>query len=203
MSEFFRQHTAYLFENRERIWADPELSAAFSPEMRVIVAYITGGGLFPLGLLLDLWAQDSWTASCDSCAGKVLIHRIGGSPLSGNRKWQGVCIGCNALVESSIGPGGGPRGKTFVEACLLPVVELRKKWNVDEDFAFERMAEQDPGIQRIDVQGGMTLPTDEGPIDMQIGFSSWDEFAGGGADQGPLQPTIPIEEVIPRLRQMH
>lgn len=188
---FFRQYTAYLFENRVRIWADAELSAAYSPEMRLTLAYITGGGLLPLGLLLDLWARDEWTTSCEGCQGKVLIHRMGGSPLSGANRFSGVCLGCSEVIESSIRP--------FVQSSLEPVIELRQKWNVDEDFAFEQVASRDPSIQRLDIQGGMTMETDDGPVEMQIGFSSWEEFAEGGGESHRLLPSIPIEEVIPRL----
>lgn len=194
--ELLRRHTRLLFQSRDRIRADLWLAGAYSPEMRLMMAYTTGGGLLPLAVLVDLWDQGDWTAPCERCSGQVLIHRMGGSPLSGSRRWRGVCVECGALADSTWSP---PR-KSFVDLSIIPVSRLRKKWNAPEDFALEQVMEQNPRVRPIDIQGGMTLESDEGSVDLQLGFGSWEELGNSPHKRGVLMPTLTLEAAIRRLQ---
>jgi len=196
--EFLSLHTRTLFENRERIQSDPELAAAYSPEIRISVAYTTGGGMLPLGLLLELWTRYHWCDWCPSCRGRLYIHRIGGSPLSGNNAWRGVCIRCGKTHEGS---WRGDHDPNFHEHGLFPVTLARKRWNVSESFAWNEHLLSHPEARKIEILGGMVMDSPSGPIEMQIGFGDWSNLGQSRNTAPPLQATIPLQRVLKRLKR--
>jgi hypothetical protein len=56
-------------------------------------------GTAPLGALVHLWHLGKLSALCPQCDGRVLIHHLVGSGLSGGY-WRGVCLGCHEEVQS-------------------------------------------------------------------------------------------------------
>jgi len=196
--EFLTLHSKTLFARGEQILSDQKLFAAYSPEVYLKIAYTTGGGLLPLGVLIELWLQNHWTHECEKCQGKVLIHRLGGSPLSGSNVWRGMCIDCGEVVEEGTWKG---TEKHFINDGVVPAVRARKKWNVSEDFGFEKLQRRKPSLKRIDVQGGMTIETDDGPADLQLKVDHTKAPERNVEAQPSLQASITFSGVLKWLRE--
>jgi hypothetical protein len=97
LSRQLLDNVALLLRHRERIRGEPRLAAVTHPHAMLSCAYI-GGGLLPMGALLELW-EGAWTATCPDCAGLVFITSVGGSVLSGSHGWSGVCSACERVVS--------------------------------------------------------------------------------------------------------
>lgn len=93
-----------LVRHQARIRGDSRLASVTHPSARLSAAWI-GEGLLPVGALLELWEQGLWTATCPTCAGRVLITSVGGSVLSGSHGWTGVCEACGDVVSFRDRPG--------------------------------------------------------------------------------------------------
>lgn len=76
-----------------RQWALCHLHGAF-----ISIAYVSGGGFIPLGLLLQLWERGVESITCPQCGGRTLFRALGGSPLSGSHKLAGICEDCREIV---------------------------------------------------------------------------------------------------------
>lgn len=93
-----------LLANRAKILAHPQLGLAWSPSMYLSLAYISGGGMLPLRLLLTAWEQDLMTGKCPHCDGglpskSLHLFHVGGSVLSGANKGWGVCACCHQASD--------------------------------------------------------------------------------------------------------
>lgn len=69
------------------------------------------------GVLVELWGEGALVLPC-VCGGRVFIHSLAGSPLSGTHRWGGSCDACNRGVR-------GPRDADRVAFGELfqPVLE--------------------------------------------------------------------------------
>ena len=89
-------HLPRILERSDEIRADEELSNALVSECAFFsVAYLgLSNGYLPIGLLLALWEEGSFTGVCDECGGVVNLLGAGGSPLSGSGSMWGLCGSC-------------------------------------------------------------------------------------------------------------
>ena len=91
--ELFISNFRLLWENRARIFADPELYDAPLSFSALSCAFL-GGGPVSLGILLELWEDGRWIEPCPNCGGECRVFYRCGSILSGANKWWGFCMGC-------------------------------------------------------------------------------------------------------------
>ncbi|MBE7558004.1 hypothetical protein HS125_03260 [bacterium] len=70
---------------------------------RVSLAY-AGDCELCLGALVTLWTQGEFLQPCPKCGGAAYVVGVGGSPLSGNNSWGGLCPRCDAAVSGSAKP---------------------------------------------------------------------------------------------------
>lgn len=109
----FQDEVPLLLRHRDLVLSDERLAGATHPRAALCVGWI-GEGLLPLGALLRLW-DGPWQAGCPACDGRVLIHAVGGSALSGSHSWTGVCTACAREVHhrDSAEPSPIPRRPRF------------------------------------------------------------------------------------------
>lgn len=85
--QLFAESAWLLFNNRERILADPRM--AYAPiDMQNGLMYF-GSKAFEgatIGVYVEWWQTCEQTIVKDACGQQGLIVRFGGSPLSGDRK---------------------------------------------------------------------------------------------------------------------
>ncbi len=62
---------------------------------------LTGTEVLPIGVLVLLWRNREFLASCSVCGGKVYIVCAAGSPLSGSHQYTGICPVCKKVVYGS------------------------------------------------------------------------------------------------------
>lgn len=99
--ELFIANYQLFWENRERIFATPELYDAKLSFPALSCAYF-GGGPLSLGILLELWDAGYWTAPCPECGGTCRVTYWCGSPLSGMNYWWGFCLDCGVRINKNI-----------------------------------------------------------------------------------------------------
>ncbi len=90
------EHMPLLLENRDVISSKPEFFFCDIEGSALSLAYI-GGGSLTLGMLVTLWSEDQFIETCPDCSGKVYLVHAGGSPLTGNNSWGGVCPVCQKV----------------------------------------------------------------------------------------------------------
>ncbi len=85
-----------------------------------------GTSSIPAGALLRLWQDDAFHRGCPDCGGRILIHSIVGSPLSGTHSWQGFCVGCRGAFRGCPPEETRPFAELWRPAHTL-VLETRSK----------------------------------------------------------------------------
>ena len=144
-----------LLANRARILAHPQLGLAWSPSMYLSLAYISGGGMLPLRLLLTAWEQDLMTGKCPHCDGdqpskSLHLFCVGGSVLSGANRGWGVCACCHQAADFTFTSGSD--GELFSQ-WVGRTVALKKSLGIPDEFAVQWQ-----GIAAVEeARGGMTI----------------------------------------------
>jgi len=59
---------------------------------------LTGTAVLPIGVLVLLWRNREFLASCSDCGGRAYIVCAAGSPLSGSHQYTGICPVCRKVV---------------------------------------------------------------------------------------------------------
>ena len=85
----------FIWQRAEEILARPELYFCTPPNAGMSIMLIDGGPVC-LGVLLELWRAGALVLVCPTCRGRLLVYFVGGSPLSGNHAFSGVCLDCGA-----------------------------------------------------------------------------------------------------------
>lgn len=91
-----------LLEHHEITVADPSAALCVPAAAFVRGCYMSDGVSFFLGTLLTLWRHSEFRARCPACGGSAYMIKVGGSELSGNWVFEGVCVDCESWVG---GPG--------------------------------------------------------------------------------------------------
>jgi len=141
--------------NRAKILAHPQLGLAWSPSMYLSLAYISGGGMVPLRLLLTAWEQDLMTGKCPHCDGgqpskSLHLFHVGGSVLSEANKGWGVCACCHQAADFTFTSGSD--GELFAQ-WVGRTVTLKNSLGIPDNFAVQWQ-----GTAAVEeARGGMTI----------------------------------------------
>jgi len=149
------ENFSLLMKNRGSIRSHSQLGKAWSPAMYLSVAYITGGGLVPLGFLFKAWDQGLMTGYCPNCDGdqsakSLHLFNVGGSVLSGANSCWGVCSRCQQPSDFTYTAGSD--GVLFAQ-WIGKVIALKEQFGISDDYAVQWL-----GVDTVqEARGGMIV----------------------------------------------
>jgi len=136
----FYPNIPLFWRNRKLILKEPRYYSIKTPETLFDAMYCDKGLYVTLGELLQIWENEAiFSVECNTCGGKSVIYRFGGSPLSGTLfEKKAICLQCgktdNLQRNGSFGQMQDIRAKySLLEpiaetpASLQELVEVCKK----------------------------------------------------------------------------
>jgi len=149
------EHFPLLLENRQKILSHPQLKRTWSSSIYLSFAYISGGGLVPIGYLFKAWERGLMTGQCPNCdkgeATKSLhLFCMGGSVLSGANSGWGVCPRCFEPAKYTYVRGSED---VLFAQWATETIALKRELEIPDDFARQWL-----GAEAVaEVRGGMTV----------------------------------------------
>jgi len=80
---------------------------------------LTGTEVLPIGVLVLLWLNREFLASCSDCGGKAYIVCAAGSPLSGSHQYTAICPVCRKFLYGT---------KRSCHQLYYPAFKMAKKY---------------------------------------------------------------------------
>jgi hypothetical protein len=99
--ELLRDNLDLILTKTNKIITQPDFFYCYIKAARLgLITF--GTWQIPLGVLIQLWNDQSMVVNCPLCQGTLYIVGAGGSPLSGSNSCIGVCRSCSEIISTSV-----------------------------------------------------------------------------------------------------